>query len=146
MIYSSFWIYFCIKNQFSELFLYFYYTLDRATNSVEFRGPYASVPKTQNNIRKDGGFIFQKSEGSFRICHGRRGIGLPGSFDQHRIAQIVPSAYPNRYANLTVWSTIDGPFLLSRNGVIAPDLTRSIRIQRCKCLLLPWYRIPWRRH
>ena len=120
MIYSSFQIYFCIKNQFPELFLYFYYTLDRATNSVEFRGPYASVPKTQNNIRKDGGFIFQKSEGSFTICHGRRGIGLPGSFDQHRIAQIVPSAYPNRYAILTVRSTIDGT---------SRDLTNALGFQ-----------------
>jgi hypothetical protein len=55
MIYSSFWIYFCIKNQFPELFLYFYYTLDRTTNSVEYRGLNHYFPKTQTNSRWTAG-------------------------------------------------------------------------------------------
>jgi hypothetical protein len=68
MIYSSFWIYFCIKNQFPELFLYFYYTLDHTTNSVEYRGPCVSVLKTQNNIRMDDRFILVKHRVSLANC------------------------------------------------------------------------------
>jgi hypothetical protein len=91
-------LFFCIKNQFPELFLYFYHTLDRATNSIECRGPCASVLKTQNNIRMDGGLITKKSRDSLEKSPGRRGILLPEPPDPnptHRIrSRIIKRRHP----------------------------------------------------
>jgi hypothetical protein len=88
MIYTSFWIYFCIKNQFPGLFLYFYYTQDHISNSIEYRGPCASVPKTQNSIRKDGGLIKPKHRVSFERSARRRGMVKSRPPDQLRTVQI----------------------------------------------------------
>jgi hypothetical protein len=157
MIYTSFWIYFCVKNQFPGLFLYFYYTRDRVSNSVEYRGPCASVPKIQNSIRKDGGLIKPKHRVSFERSARRRGMVKSRPPDQLREVQIKSKLHrtgeerwpPDRGSMVVILKshrqTLPAHPLIYGHGLLKrKDIYVLIRIVRSKIHAPDW--IPPKRY
>jgi hypothetical protein len=65
MNYTSFWIYFCIKNQFLNLFIQFLCSRGWALITENNGGRTRSFPQTQNNAEVHFGLISVKGRGSY---------------------------------------------------------------------------------
>jgi hypothetical protein len=74
MNYTSFWNFFCIKNQFPYLIFYFYFPLDCASFSVKYMGSGEKESKTQAITGLDRGLVTKKLEGCSAKCARRKGI------------------------------------------------------------------------
>jgi hypothetical protein len=67
---------FILKIIFSICFSDFSISLDRTSNSIKYRGPYANVLNTQNHTRMNGGLICKQSRGSIEKRPGLKGYAL----------------------------------------------------------------------
>jgi hypothetical protein len=83
MIYARSSNYFCIKIYFLIYFLWFFCSLDWASNSRKAKGSGANVTKTQKPISEGQWVVFRILEGLLCKLVQRRGIGHNGPLDPH---------------------------------------------------------------